>query len=65
MNGKMIKNEFCQFCGKKIEWGEQCIAVRYGEIHTTAHPHTRVIKDQEDFFHRNCSVAIREMGLCL
>ena len=54
-SGKIIKNEFCQACGKQIEWKEQVIAVRYGTIHVTAHPHTRVEKEREDFFHRKCA----------
>ena len=46
--------EICQSCGEPIEWDEQVIAVRYGRIHETAHPHTRVTKDREDFFHARC-----------
>lgn len=50
--------EVCQYCGKPINFGSKVIAVRYGTIHKTAHPHTRVTKEREDYFHDGCRVAV-------
>lgn len=50
----------CQNCGKEV-CGEQVIAIRYGKLRFTAHPHISVDKDYEEHFCLNCvdNVAIR------
>jgi hypothetical protein len=50
--------EVCQNCGRPIQWGGRVVAVRYGIIGKSAHPHTRVTKEREDYFHDGCEVGI-------
>lgn len=55
----MMKDVFCQCCGKEINPYDKVIQICYGDAGWTAHPHFRLFNKQCDVFHQFCDVAIR------
>lgn len=53
-----MTQEYCQGCGKLIEWTSMVVAVRYGMILPKV-THTAVTKVQVDYFHQDCPKAFR------